>query len=140
MTQMEIKFNASLLNEGFARNSVSSFIMPLQPTVDEVIEIKTIVSEAVSNAIIHGYANDDTKYVVIKACIKDNTLNLEIIDQGVGIDNIEQAKTPLFSSLKSIEHAGMGLNIIETLSDEMVIDSSSSGTRLMIKKEFKHAN
>ncbi len=140
MTQMEIKFNASLLNEGFARNSVSSFIMPLQPTVDEVIEIKTIVSEAVSNAIIHGYANDDTKYVVIKACIKDNILNLEIIDQGVGIDNIEQAKTPLFSSLKSIEHAGMGLNIIETLSDEMVIDSSSSGTRLMIKKEFKHAN
>lgn len=137
---MEIKFNASLLNEGFARNSVSSFIMPLQPTVDEVIEIKTIVSEAVSNAIIHGYANDDTKYVVIKACIKDNILNLEIIDQGVGIDNIEQAKTPLFSSLKSIEHAGMGLNIIETLSDEMVIDSSSSGTRLMIKKEFKHAN
>ena len=137
MTQMEIKFSASLINEGFARNSVSSFVMFLNPTIDEIIEIKTIVSEAVTNAIIHGYLHDETKEVVIKARINDRTLELEVIDQGIGIRNIEEAKTPLFSSLKSIEHAGMGLSIIETLADGFEIISSNQGTRLMIQKTFK---
>lgn len=140
MINMELKFNATLINEGFVRNSVSSFVMCLNPTVDDIIEIKTIISEAVTNAIIHGYDHDSTKEVVVKACIDDRILTIEVIDQGVGIKDIEEAKVPLFSSLKSIEHAGMGLSIIETLADNFQIISSPRGTQLIITKEFKEHN
>lgn len=140
MTKMELKFNANLINEGFARNTISSFVMFLNPTIDEIIEIKTIVSEAVTNAIIHGYSNNPEKEITIRAQVINRTLELEIIDEGIGITNIEKAKQPLYSSLKTIEHAGMGLSIIETLADEFDITSSNLGTKLMIKKTFKDNN
>lgn len=137
MNNMELRFNASLINEAFARMSVISFITPLNPSLDEISEVKTIVSEAVSNAIIHGYRLDASKEVVIKASIDKDSLTLTISDYGVGIENIEQALKPSFTTRPDLERAGMGLTIIRTLSDEFAIRSViGMGTKITIKKIF----
>lgn len=139
LNQMEISFNAMIENEPFARTSVSSFIASLNPTIDEMVEIKTIISEGVSNAIIHGYQNDPTCKVVVKVTIEPNRLvTICIQDYGRGIEDIEEAKVPLFTSLKELEHAGMGLTIIETLADNLEIHSTMNlGTKLIITKRLK---
>ena len=137
MNKMELRFNASLNNESFARTAVVSFVSILNPSLDEVAEVKTIVSEGVSNAIIHGYKLDASKEIVIKASIEDSCLELEIIDYGVGIENIEDALKPKFTTRPDLERAGMGLTIIQALSDEFSIRSVvGMGTKLYIKKEF----
>jgi stage II sporulation protein AB (anti-sigma F factor) len=139
LNQMEISFNALIENEPFARTSVASFIASLNPTIDEMVEIKTIVSEGVNNAIVHGYQNDPTCKVVLKVTIEKNRLITMIIqDYGQGISNIEKAREPLFTSLKELEHAGMGLTIIETLGDHLEIHSTIHlGTKLIITKRLK---
>lgn len=139
LREMEISFNASIENEPFARTSVASFIAVLNPTIEEMVEIKTIISEGVSNAIIHGYQNDASCKVVIKASIDDNrVIVISIHDYGKGIENIDEAKTPLYTSLKELEHAGMGLTIIETLADHFEVHSTVDlGTKLIIKKRLK---
>lgn len=136
---MEISFNALIENEPFARTSVSSFIASLNPTIDEMVEIKTIISEGVNNAIVHGYQNDPTCKVVVKVTIEEGrTLKMIIQDYGKGIADIEEAKVPLFTSLKELEHAGMGLTIIETLGDHLEIHSTLNlGTKLIITKRLK---
>lgn len=141
MNQMKIIFKADLINEGFIRNSVISFIMPMNPTMDEVVEIKTIVSEGVTNAIIHGYDRDIYQDVIVEAKINENILTLIIEDHGCGIENIQQASTPLFSTRPNEEHAGMGLSIIDALADEFEIHSSkNTGTKLIIKKSLSKKN
>lgn len=140
--QMEISFNALLTNVQFARTSVAAFLASLNPTIDEIIEIKTIISEAVSNAIIHGYKNEAKNKVIIKVTIEKNrNVNIMVQDYGIGISNIEEAKVPMYSSLKELEHAGMGLTIIETLSDNLEIHSTLDlGTKLIISKRLKDLN
>lgn len=139
VNEMELCFNAMVENEPFSRTSVSSFITPLNPTIDELVEIKTIVSEGVSNAIIHGYQNDPTCKVVIKVTIEENrVIRIIIQDYGKGIQNVEEAKVPMYTSLKSLEHAGMGLTIIEALGDTLEIHSTVNlGTKLIITKRLK---
>lgn len=142
MNQMELSFNAKIENEPFARTSVASFITTLNPTIDELVEIKTIISEGVSNAIIHGYQNNADCKVVIKVSI-DNEREIKIIiqDYGKGIENVEEARVPMYTSLKELEHAGMGLTIIEALCDHLEIHSTPNlGTKLTIKKQLKDAN
>ena len=137
MNKLELSFRASLINEAFARMAVIHFITPLNPSLDEISEIKTIVSEAVSNAIIHGYRLDATKEVVIKASIDKESLSLSISDYGVGIENIEQALRPNYTTRPDLERAGMGLVIIKSLSDEFAIRSViGMGTKITIKKIF----
>ena len=97
MNHIELKFSANLKNESFARVAVSAFASELDPTLEELNEIKTIVSEAVSNAIIHGYKMDESRDVYIKASIVDRTLELEIIDYGIGIENIDKIKQNKYS-------------------------------------------
>ena len=142
LNQMEISFNGMIENEPFARTSVASFIASLIPTIDEMMEIKTIISEGVNNAIVHGYRNDPACKVVVKASIlEDRTIRMIIQDYGRGIENIEEARVPLFTSLKELEHAGMGLTIMETLSDQLEIHSTVNlGTKLIITKKLKDHN
>lgn len=141
MNKMKLIFKADLINEGFASNSVTSFIMYINPTVDEVVEIKTIVSEAVTNAIIHGYLNDPEQEVIIEAQIDENTLYITVEDYGCGIENIEQASLPLFTTKPGEEHAGMGLSIIEALADEFeILSTKDMGTKLMITKKIQSKN
>lgn len=139
LREMELSFNATIENEPFARTSISAFISVLNPTIDEIVEVKTIVSEAVSNAIIHGYQNDPSCKVLIKTSIDENReIKISIHDYGRGIENVEEAKVPLYTSLKELEHAGMGLTIIETLADHFEIHSTLDlGTKLIITKRLK---
>lgn len=139
MNTMEVRFSATLMNESFARMVVTSFIAPLNPTMDEISEVKTIVSEAVSNAIIHGYRLDASKEVVMKATIDKDSLTLIISDYGIGIDNIELALKPSFTTRPDLERAGMGLTIIQSLSNEFAIRSViGMGTKITIKKVFSN--
>ena len=138
MNKIELKFSACLENEPFARTAIAAFILPLNPDLDEISEVKTIVSEAVSNAIIHGYNYDITKDVTLKAKITENTLEIIIQDYGVGIENIEQALKFNYTTRTDQERAGMGFSIMQTLSDKFDIRSQKEiGTRVTITKTFK---
>lgn len=135
MNQMEISFSATLENENFARTAVAAFVTPLNPTIDEIIELKTIVSEAVSNAIIHGYNHHPDCQVVIKVSIEDHQIQLIVQDFGKGIEDLDKVKTPFYTTAKDLEHAGMGMTIIETLTDSFEIESVINiGTKLIMTK------
>lgn len=137
---MELKFSASLTNEALARTAVVSFISPLNPSMETISEIKTIVSEAVSNAIIHGYHLDASKDVYIKCEIAGEDLVMVISDFGRGISDIKLALTPHFTTRPDLERAGMGLTIIQTLSDSFEIRSViNMGTKLSIRKKVAAA-
>lgn len=142
MNQMELSFSALIENEPFARTSVASFISSLNPTIDELVEIKTIISEGVSNAIIHGYQKNCECKVVIKVTIEEKRkIKIIIQDYGKGIKDINEAKIPMYTSLRELEHAGMGLTIIEALSDVFEIHSTPDlGTKLTITKYLKDDN
>ena len=100
--------------------------------------MKTIVSEAVSNAIIHGYNKNSECKVVMSACIENGLLTLVVQDYGKGIEDLNQAKIPFYSSLSDLEHAGMGIPIIESLSDSLdIISELNIGTKLIIKKQLE---
>ena len=120
---MELKFKASISNELLARQAIVAFINPINPTYEEIGEYKTIVSEAVSNAIIHGYHFDASKDVYLKATILEDEVEIIVRDYGIGIKNLEEARTPHFTTRPDLERAGMGLTIIETLSDSFSISS-----------------
>ncbi|MCI9050148.1 MAG: anti-sigma F factor [Coprobacillus sp.] len=138
MNQMEVTFSATLDNENFARTTVGAFLTQLNPTIDEIIEFKTIVAEGVSNAIIHGYNHNAECKVVMKVQVEDRTVHLIIQDFGKGIENLEQVKTPFYTTAKDLEHAGMGITIIETLADSFEIESVKNiGTKLIITKRLK---
>lgn len=138
MNQMEVSFSASLDNENFARTTVGAFLTPLNPTIDEIIEFKTIVAEGVSNAIIHGYDHNPECKVIMKVEIEDRQVKLTIQDYGKGIENLDQVKTPFYTTAKDLEHAGMGMTIIETLADSLEIESVINiGTKLIITKRLK---
>ena len=138
---MEVTFNAVIENENFARSVIAAFITRLDPTIDEMIEVKTIVAEAVSNAIIHGYDKNPDCEVVMKASIENELLTIIIQDYGKGIEDLSKAKVPFYSSLSSLEHAGMGLPIIESLADLLdIISKINIGTKLIITKQLEDHN
>lgn len=135
--KMELRFAAIQANEALARLAIASFIASTNPSLTLLGEIKTIISEGVSNAIIHGYHYDETKEVVIKCLIEDDELRMQIIDFGVGIDDINLALTPHYTTRPDLERAGMGLTIMDTLSDGFCISSvSGMGTKLTIRKNL----
>jgi len=138
MNKMELKVSATVENESFVRTVISAFSLSLNPTLDEISDLKTIISEAVSNAIIHGYNCDSSKDVYIKANIVNNEMQITINDYGVGIKNLKEAMNPCFSSKKGEERAGMGFSIMKALSDDFSIRSEENiGTRVYIVKSFK---
>ena len=131
---MSLQFSALSQNESFARVAVASFVAQLDPTMDELTEIKTVVSEGVTNAIIHGYENDSSGIVSIEVTIEDNMIELIIKDTGVGIGDIEEAKQPLFTTKPELERSGMGFTIMENFMDELSI-VSKKGEGTIIKKK-----
>lgn len=138
MNKIELKFSARIENEPFVRTAISAFILPLNPDLDELSEVKTIVSEAVSNAIIHGYEYNASKDVYLKAKITDNTLEIIIQDYGVGIEDLDKAMQFSFTTRQDQERAGMGFSIMQTLSDKFDVRSQKDiGTTVTITKNFK---
>lgn len=134
---MEMKFSALLKNVIFARGAVSSFLVEQDLTLSLINEIKTITSEAVTNAIVHGYNQDPEKFVFLSMELDNNILKLTIKDEGVGIEDVEQARAPLFSTKLDEERAGLGFTIMDIFSDEMeIISKLGEGTTVICLKKL----
>ena len=156
--EMLLEFDALSSNEGFARVAVAAFVSSLNPTLEEVADIKTAVSEAVTNAIIHGYENisdddwqkhrsrddrtgnnkcENRDKVIIHCTIIGDVLSVEIRDMGKGIENIEQAMEPLFTTKPELERSGMGFAFMEAFMDDLEVESAlGEGTRIIMKKKI----
>ena len=135
--KMSIEFVSKSQNEGFARVAVAAFVAQLDPTVDEINDVKTAVSEAVTNSIIHGYENREDGLIRIDAEINENEVTLVISDNGTGIDDIGQAMEPLYTSRPDLERSGMGFTVMETFMDELKVESEKGiGTKVVVKKKF----
>lgn len=137
--EMSLSFSAVSENESFARVTVAAFVAQLDPTLDELTEIKTVVSEAVTNCIIHGYENSGKGLVKITAQLEDGTVSLSIHDDGVGIKDVEQAKQPLFTTKPELERSGMGFTIMENFMDHVTVETEEGqGTTIIMTKEIAH--
>ncbi len=132
---MTLEFESISQNESFARTVVAAFATQLDPTIEELADIKTAVSEAVTNCIIHGYDNS-VGIIRMHCVINRNELLVEIQDHGIGIENIEKAMEPLYTSRPELERSGMGFSFMEAFMDELeVLSEPGSGTLVrMIKK------
>jgi stage II sporulation protein AB (anti-sigma F factor) len=134
---MNLQFSAISQNESFARVSVAAFIAQLDPTMDELTEIKTVVSEAVTNSIIHGYENDPSGIVYINVTIEDHIVDITIKDVGLGIKNVEEARQPLFTTKPELERSGMGFTIMENFMDEVEVSTQpGKGTEVKLRKHL----
>jgi stage II sporulation protein AB (anti-sigma F factor) len=131
---MNLAFPSRSENESFARVAVASFAVQLDPTMEQLTELKTAVSEAVTNAIIHGYENGPGE-VRIRCAIHLGTVEVIVEDDGAGIPDVEQARQPLFTSRPELERSGMGITIMENFVDELLIESvPGQGTRVIMRK------
>ena len=135
--EMEIHFLSVPENEAFARVVVSAFAVQLSPTVAEIADVKTAVSEAVTNAIVHGY--EGTRGVVtMRAMIDGTTLSIEILDRGKGIPNVQQAMEPFYTTHPEQERSGMGFAVMQTFMDEVDVQSTpGSGTLVRMRKRIR---
>ena len=138
--EMKLEFISKSSNEAFARISVAAFASQLDPTIEELSDIKTAVSEAVTNCIIHGYENKQG-IVKIMARLKENEIIIEISDNGKGIENIEIAKEPLYTTKPNLERSGMGFTIMENFMDTMEVESIVGlGTKVKMSKIISKPN
>ncbi len=138
--EMKIEFLSKSSNEAFARISVAAFVAQLDPTLEEIADIKTSVSEAVTNSIIHGY-EEQLGIVKLTCKIRDNEIIIEISDSGKGIENIEIAKQPLYTTKANLERAGMGFTIMESFMDDVEVESALGiGTKITMRKKIKNTN
>lgn len=134
--RMLIKFDSVSENEGFARNVIASFLLPLNPGIGELTDIKTAVSEAVTNAIVHGYP-DTVGEVTMLAETDGENVHIVISDSGVGIDDLEAALEPFYTTKPDDERSGMGFTIIKTFMDEVkVISKQNAGTIVDMTKHL----
>ena len=135
--EMKIEFISKSTNEAFARISVAAFVAQLDPTIEEISDIKTAVSEAVTNAIVHGYENN-MGVVTVTCQINDNEINIQVADNGKGIENIDMAKQPLYTTRPNLERSGMGFTIMESFMDELEVESILGlGTKVTMKKKIR---
>lgn len=140
LNRMKLEFLNRSENESFARVAVAAFAAPLDPTVEELTEIKTAVSEAVSNAIIHAY-EDDTEGIVTVECMIDDEGKVVIIvsDNGIGIEDVQMAREPLYTSKPGEERSGMGFTVMESFMDKLEVESEpGKGTRVTMIKNLDY--
>ena len=135
---MKLYLPSVSVNEAVARNAVASFVSQLNPTIEELADIKCAVSEAVTNSIVHGYKfSQGVIYIGVKYYI-DRTVVIEIKDKGCGIENVAQAMTPLFTTDTSGERSGMGFAVMQTFTDKLIVQSKIGlGVRILMTKKLK---
>ena len=132
--EARVFFSAKSENEAFARMFVAGFLTQLDPTVSEITDVKTAVSEAVTNAIIHGYENENGQ-VELFCGYQGRKIYIEVVDYGKGISDISQAREPLFTSKPEMERSGMGFTVMETFMENIRIESAEGkGTRIYMEK------
>lgn len=133
---MELIFDSKSENENFARVVAAAFCTKLDPTVEEIADIKTAVSEAVTNCVVHGYEGGPGK-IRLRCAIDGDEITIEVHDDGVGIDNISRAMEPLYTSKPELERSGMGFSFMEAFMDELEVKSSrNNGTTVIMKKRI----
>ena len=134
---MKVEFLANSDNERFARNVAAAFILELDPTLDELSEIKTAVSEAVTNAIIHGY-DENGGTVTLEGYINDDEVQFVVSDKGRGIEDVDKAREPLYTGKPEMERSGMGFTIMETFMDSVTVNSKvGEGTVVRMSKRIE---
>ena len=140
INEMQLEFSAIPENEGFARVVVSVFLLPMDPSMEDIEDIKTAVSEAVTNAVIHGYQNKGGMIRLRAQLYDDRRLELEVCDHGIGIDDVQKAMEPLYTTGQATERSGMGFTVMETFMDSLsVISSIGHGTVVRMTKQLTDA-
>ncbi|TVY11550.1 anti-sigma F factor [Paenibacillus cremeus] len=135
---MTLQFASRSENEAFARVTVAAFVSQLDPTLDELTDIKTVISEAVTNSIIHGYNSRPDGVITITAAIEWDTVFITVEDRGDGIEDLELAKQPLYTSKPELERSGMGFTIMENFMDEVDVTTAvGTGTTIKMKKRIE---
>ena len=133
---MKLEFDSISANEAFARVTVAAFMAQMNPSVEEVADVKTAVSEAVTNAIIHGYGGE-VHTITICAEVEEDWLFLKISDQGVGIADVAKAMEPLYTTRPEMERSGMGFLFMEAFMDEVKVESEpGKGTTVIMRKHI----
>ena len=135
---MEIKFKAVPENEAFARTVAATFLLQMNPTLEQIEDVKTAVSEAVTNSIVHAYPNKQG-WVTMKMGIKDNEIHISVIDNGIGIVDIKKALSPFYTSKPEQERSGMGFTVIEAFMDELKVSNNKEGLTVYMTKKIDNA-
>lgn len=139
INEMNLRFKSLSINESFARASVASFCVQAEPSLDEITDIKTAVSEAVTNCVVHAYPKKQGEIVINVKLFRDS-VEITISDQGIGIKNIEQAKEPFFTTKPNEERSGMGFTVMESFMDELhVCANQDKGVSVTLIKNFKRS-
>lgn len=139
--EMEVRFLSLSGNEGFARAAAAAFAAQMDPGIEELSDIRTAVSEAVTNAIIHGYDQNRDRIVTMQMEIDDDNLTVIVSDNGCGIGDIELARKPFFTSKPELERSGMGFSVMEAFMDSVdVVSEVGKGTVITMRKRICHAN
>lgn len=134
--EMRVEFDAKSINEGFARVAVAAFMTQLNPTLDEIADVKTAVSEAVTNAIIHGYESKEGK-VYLSCRLEEDAAVVTVEDKGVGMEDVKRAMEPFYTSKPELERSGMGFAFMEAFMDEMRVESQvGNGTKVTMTKKI----
>lgn len=134
---MELSFDSISQNESLARSVAAAFSTQLNPTIGELTDIRTAISEAVTNAIIHGYGNDPTQKVYMRCTAEDRLLTFKIEDKGKGIENVALAMQPFYTTEPNLERSGMGFSVMEAFMDDVRVESEpGNGTRVTMKKSI----
>ncbi|MBC3517080.1 anti-sigma F factor [Neobittarella massiliensis] len=138
INEMKLTFESRSANEGFARVAVSAFVAQLDPTVEEISDIKTAVSEAVTNSIVHGYKDQIGRVYISARIYADSVVRLTIRDTGCGIEDVQKAVEPLYTTCETGERAGMGFAVMEAFTDKMRVRSTpGKGTTVYLEKRIR---
>lgn len=137
LNSMKLVFDSRSVNEAFGRMAVVAFVMALDPNMDEVSDIKTAVSEAVTNCIVHGYREKIDKVYITTKIMEDNRVIIKVKDNGCGIEDIEKAREPLFTTSTTGERAGLGFAVMESFMDKVKVHSIvGKGTTVVMEKKI----
>ncbi len=132
---MKLQFPSKSSNESFARCAISAFFAQLDPTIDEISDIKTAVSEAVTNCIVHGYENTIGTIYIHAKILKDDVIYIKIKDKGRGIENVTKAREPMFTTCKTGERSGLGFTVMQSFMDKLKVNSAiGKGTTVILTK------
>lgn len=139
--KMTLSFLAVSANESFSRSAVAAFCLGVNPTIEEIGDIKTAVSEAVTNCIVHGYQNSGAGFVTIEVGTHENVVEITVSDTGKGIDDVSKAMQPFFTSGSVDERSGMGFTVMQAMTDEVKVESEpGKGTKVTLIKKISSGN
>ena len=137
VNEMRLDFPAQAENEGLARVAVSGFMLPLNPTLEQLADVKTAVSEAVTNAVVHGYRHKKGNIELTVRLLPDRVIYIRVKDKGCGIENVEQAMEPLFTTAPEEERSGLGFSVMQSFMDKLKVKSApDKGTTVTMRKRL----